>query len=345
MEQLLIRSGGVKFEIFCSAGPYPLTRHINKVEIELFRANGGCYTFDHLRAAGLEADAADAYRRAGQRARTLYANEDALANFQTALALGHPDTRGLEVEIGELLMIHGDYAGAVAALESAAAVASDVDLPGVELRLGRVHARRGDMLTAASHLDAAIDGMESRSDPPSRALLSRTLAERAMVAVRSGDNATATAAADRALSLAEAASDDQARGAAYRVLGLLAREQGDLSAARSALRDSLVLSVSGPAGGDDAAAIAARNALALVEAAAGDRSAAIVLLEDALAACRRIGDRHLEAAVENNLADQEHRVGRPDEAMDHLKRAVTLFADVGGAPEELEPEIWKLVAW
>ncbi len=299
----------------------------------------------HLRAAGLDTEAADAYRRAGELARTLYANEDALVDLETALALGHPDVAALQVEIGELLMIRGDYAGAVTALEAAAGLASDADLPNVELRLGRVHARRGDMRTAASHLDAAIDGMEARADAASRPLLSRTLAERAVVAVREGDNETATAAADRALAMAEAAADDQARGAAYRVLGLLAREQGDLPAARSALRDSLVLSVSGPAGGDDAAAIAARNALALVEAAAGDRSSAIVLLEDALGACRRTGDRHLEAAVENNLADQLHAVDRPDEAMEHLKRAVALFADVGGAPGELEPEIWKLVAW
>jgi hypothetical protein len=35
----------------------------------------------------------------------------------------------------------------------------------------------------------------------------------------------------------------------------------------------------------------------------------------------------------------------PEEAEEHLKRAVALFADVGGRPGELEPEIWKLVAW
>ena len=31
--------------------------------------------------------------------------------------------------------------------------------------------------------------------------------------------------------------------------------------------------------------------------------------------------------------------------MTHLKRAVALFADVGGRPGELEPEIWKLVTF
>ena len=96
---------------------------------------------------------------------------------------------------------------------------------------------------------------------------------------------------------------------------------------------------------DGGPAIAARNALALVRAAAGDRPGAIALLEDALAASRRTGERHLEAAIENNLADQLHAAGRPEEAMAHLKRAVTAFAEVGGRPGELEPEIWKLVTW
>ena len=113
-------------------------------------------------------------------------------------------------------------------------------------------------------------------------------------------------------------------------------------APRSARRSTARLRVED---GDPGAAIAARNGLALVEAAAGDHDAAIALLEEALAECRRTGETHLEAAVENNLADQLHAAGRADEAMEHLKRAVALFAEVGGRPGELEPEIWKLVSW
>jgi len=28
--------------------------------------------------------------------------------------------------------------------------------------------------------------------------------------------------------------------------------------------------------------------------------------------------------------------------MDHLKRAVTIFADLGGQTDALDPEVWKL---
>jgi hypothetical protein len=66
--------------------------------------------------------------------------------------------------------------------------------------------------------------------------------------------------------------------------------------------------------------------------------------EAAIAECRRIGDRHLEAAVENHIADLLHAVGREDKAMVHLRRAVEAFAEVGGSPADPDPGIWMLSA-
>jgi DNA-binding SARP family transcriptional activator/tetratricopeptide (TPR) repeat protein/energy-coupling factor transporter ATP-binding protein EcfA2 len=297
----------------------------------------------HELAAGREAEAAEAFRGAGLRARALYANREAAGHLETALALGHPDAMNIQVALGEIRTTQGAYAGAIAALEAAAALSDQDALPAIEVRLGRVHARRGELSTAASHLDIAIDGLESigATAPEDPALLVMALVERAAVAVRAGDLDRARASGARALEVAEAAGDDASAGAAHRILGLQARERGDFEAARTSLGRSLILARSDP---DAATSIAARNALALVEAARGNRAGAIALLESALDACRRVGERHLEAVVENNLADQLHAVGRREEAMDHLKMAVMAFAEVGGR-DELEPEIWKLVAW
>ena len=76
----------------------------------------------------------------------------------------------------------------------------------------------------------------------------------------------------------------------------------------------------------------------------GEVERAITLTRDALAASAAIGDRHREAALHNNLADLLHRTGRKAEAMRALKRAVTLFAEIGEDAGR-EPEVWKLVAW
>ena len=74
--------------------------------------------------------AAEAYREAGLRARDVYANRESLDHLSAALALGHPDIAGLQVAMGELRTVLGDYAGAMAGLEAAALVPSDERLPG-----------------------------------------------------------------------------------------------------------------------------------------------------------------------------------------------------------------------
>jgi hypothetical protein len=72
---------------------------------------------------------------------------------------------------------------------------------------------------------------------------------------------------------------------------------------------------------------------------------AIELTGQALALCSVYGDRHREAALENNLADLHHAAGHEDEAMIHLKRAVSMFSEVGADEATRLPEIWKLVSW
>jgi hypothetical protein len=97
--------------------------------------------------------------------------------------------------------------------------------------------------------------------------------------------------------------------------------------------------------GDLGAQIAALNNLALARADCGDLDGAREHLLQARDLCVKLGDRHREAALYNNLADLSQRSNRPQEAMDYLKTAVSLFAEVGLEAGELQPEIWKLVEW
>ena len=80
-------------------------------------------------------------------------------------------------------------------------------------------------------------------------------------------------------------------------------------------------------------------------AASGSVDEAVTTATGAIEACRRIGDRHLEAAVENHLADICHDAGRTEESMVRLKRAVALFAEVGEGLPDRDPGIWALAAW
>ena len=291
----------------------------------------------HERQAGRFVEAADSYRAAAEGAQAVFANREAIRHLDAALALGHPEASALHARIGELRARLGRYPAAVEALETAAALAEPDALPAIELALGRVQRRRGDLGGAASHLDAALGSLGL--DQPTRV---RALVERSLVSLGSGSLADAAASAGLALTAADAAHDRAGAGLAQRLVGLVALEDGDRSSARIALERSVELAAADP---DPTATIAASAALALAVAADGSVDEAVAIALGAIESCRRIGDRHLEAAVENHLADLLHDAGREADSMEHLKRAVALFAEIGEGDAEREPGIWSLTAW
>ena len=288
----------------------------------------------HERDGGRTVDAAEAFRLAGARAAAIFANREAIDHDEAALSLGHPDVAGLRGAIGRLRTRLGDYAGAITALEAAAAAAEDADLPEIERLIAGAQLRRGDLVAAARHLEAALAGA---TQP---ALVARVLVDQSVVLRLAGDLPGALAAARRALETATGSDDAAAIGAAHRSLGLIALASGDAAAARS--NSERAVAAADP--DDPTARIAALTGLALAEAAAGDIDAGLGHGVAAVDLCRQIGDRHLEGAVENHLADILHAAGQEDEAMVHLRRAVEAFAEVGGDPLAADPGIWMLSA-
>ncbi len=303
---------------------------------------------NHQTLAGRTADAAEAHRRAGVQARSIFANAEAREHLEAALALGHLDVVDIHEALGDVLTLLGDYDGALAHLETAAALAGPEREAAIEHRLGLVLARRGDWSRAERHLADALAAIGPDGDPSAR---SRILVDRSAIAQRSGDLDRAEALAGEALVLAHGADDASGTAGAEDLLGIVARARGDLVSARLHLERAIAAvdlaeAESGPDGAPDPGVrVAALNTLALISADEGDGERAMALTREALARCELQGDRHRQAALENNLADLLQASGQGDEAMIHLKRAVALFAEVGGRPGELEPEIWKLVEW
>ncbi len=278
---------------------------------------GDALAAHHLQRAGDDRAAAERYRAAAEHAARLLAHAEAVAHLETAAALGHPDPAALHERIGDLRTLMGEYPAALAALETAAALGPSV---AIEHKLGAVHLRRGEWATAIDRLSAALD------DSPLRA---RVLADLALAHHRAGDSVQATALAQEA---AGAAADPAAQAQAHNLLGMLGGDAAELERSL-ALAEGL---------GDVGAQAAALNNLARLT---DDSDRAIALTERALALCADGADRHREAALENNLADLHHAAGRPDAAMAHLRRAVTIFTEVGADEATRLPEIWKLVSW
>lgn len=297
----------------------------------------------HYRLSGDDSEAARYSRLAGDHARALYANADALAHFQQALALGHPDPASLHEAIGDLQTLAGDYVAALSSYESAAALREGESLAAIERKLGNLHARQGEHDLAEGHYTAALAalGGEEIRDDALAGMRARLYADRSLLAHRRGRSEAAMELAREALEQSERAGDAHALAQTQNVLGILASGEGDAPAAYRHLERSLELSCQLE---NPDARVAALNNLALARGEAGEVEAATELFEEALSLCVSLGDRHHEAALRNNLADLLHAAGREEDSMDHLKRAVAIFAEIG---EEgtLQPEIWKLAEW
>ena len=292
----------------------------------------------HHRLAGQDAEAARYYVLAGDYARSLQANSEALSHYEEALALGHPDAATLHEAIGDLRTRTGEYGAALASYEAAASSAGPGDLAAIEHKIGNVHARLGERDLARLHYESALENL---GEGGREAELARLYADWSLLSHGQDEPEEAAAFARRALALAEGTGDTRALAQAHNMLGILVGNSGDQEAALRHLGESLDLA---EALGDSDAQVAALNNLALAHESVGAPEEALRLAGLALKLCVASGDRHREAALHNNLADLLHATGREQESMEHLKRAVELFAEIGER-DELQPEVWKLVEW
>jgi len=292
----------------------------------------------HEREAGHDHLAAEHFRRAGDHARSLYANQDARTHYDAALALGHPAVGELHEAIGDLETLDGRFGAAIASFERAAARAGEGDVARIEGKLGGVHQRLGQWSTAEQHYHEALRALGEGS----LADQARLTADLAITAHRRGDAEQAVALAEEAVARAERAEDDAALAHAGTVAGLLSAAGGDLMAARAQLTASVERA---SRVGDPVAQVAAANGLARVERAEGDLTNALALLTHAVEVCASIGDRHREAALRDHLAQVLHELGSHDQAMDELKRAVAIFSDIGVEDGSIQTEVWRLSEW
>lgn len=292
----------------------------------------------HYLLSGNDAEAARYYRMAGDDARALYANADALEHLRTAQALGHPDVVALQCDIGDLETLLGEYSAALASFEKAAALCTVQELPRIEHRLGNVYARRGEWRSADAHYEAAAAASEAAEEE--LAWQSTLSSDWSLAALRIEEPERARALAAHALTLAEHSGDLRALAQAHNILGILMAD--DLAEARTHLEQSLAVATQL---NEPMLRVAALNNLAHLWQKSGNLADAIVCAQAALDLCVTLGDRHHEAALQNNLADLLHAADRSAEAMAHVRQAVLIYAEIGVEAGAVQPEIWKLSEW
>ena len=301
----------------------------------------------HYKQGGRPGEAAVYYLRAGEQARSVYANIEALGHFQAALAMGHPDIAVVNEAIGDMHLLLGGYRAAINGYEAALAQPNlPKDIARLNHKLGKVHHRLGEWDRAEGCYQVCLEALESNADVP---LQAGVYADWSLTAFQRQQYERAGKMAENALALAVIAADALALAQAHNILGILSRNRHELEQAVFHLEQSLSLAnrLAHPG-----ARIAALNNLSLVYADRGDLNRAIEYAQQALDLCASLGDRHREAALHNNLADLYHLLGRREDSMAHLKQAVAIFSEVdgvelresetGGEQRQTHLEIWKL---
>lgn len=316
----------------------------------------------HYRLAGQLSEAATCFRQAGEVARSLFANREALGHFQSALACDDPEPVSLHEAIGDLHALMGEYQAALSHYETAAALCSPELLPGIEHKLGIIHGQRGDWELAECHYKSALEEIEAlpAAESASASQEAAIYADWSLAVHRQGNTRRALELGEKALALAQAGKTLPAVAQAHNILGILERVDGRPGQAIEHLQQSLEIARSLNDLGSQAAAL---NNLARVYADSAQPEQAIRLSEQALELCLQQGDRHRAAALHNNLADLFHAAGKQDKAMEHLRHAVIIFAEIeewgstaaqvqqpgtpanDRLPAERLPEIWKLSEW
>jgi tetratricopeptide (TPR) repeat protein len=245
----------------------------------------------------------------------------------------------LHESIADLQTLLGEYGAAIQSYQLAAISAEPRSFAGIEHKIGNVYQRQGELELAENYYRIALESLPAEVLPGEHV---RILADWSLAAFRHKDHLGAQALAIQALSASENSEDPHVLSQVHNILGILARNQNDLSAAIDHLEQSLTLAEEI---GDPGMRAAALNNLALVYSVNQDLERAISLTEKALELCMLLGDRHREAALHSNMADLLHEIGQPDAAIAHLKKSAAIFAEIGAETGDLNPEVWKLTEW
>ena len=277
-----------------------------------------------------DAKASAALLRAGQRARRLYAIDEALAYFKSALehSAADPSASADAWEgIADVEGFAGNYVEAAAGYRHALAARDPADDRGrsrLLRKLGVVHQITGDTPEALRTLTEAREVLSAGADRD-QALV---LLELGQVYWQQGSYEQSRATLLTAAERAERAGADDARADAYKHLGTVASLSGDTGMAIDYYERSLQLyearaDVSGQAN--------VLNNIGIVRRKEGRYAEALRAHANALAIRERIGDPLGIGTSRNNLAQIELARGALDEAEADFTAALKRWSAIGYA--------------
>ena len=267
--------------------------------------------------------------RAGDRAKSLFANEEALTLYSGALARasdgdGPLDAGTILERRGDVQTLMGRYDDALASL-AAAGSRGTLDpgrLARLDRKAGGALMRKGDNDAARAVFARGLDRLSDSHDAES----ARLEIQRGQLRWRVGDYAAARESLSRAVALGEELADDDARAEALKQLGNVSYLAGDRSDALNFWTESLRLY---ERNGDIAGLANVRSNLGAFHRRVGHWDEALTQLEESLALRTRMGDPWGIGMAYNNIAEVHRSRGDGAAALAAYERALERWRPIG----------------
>jgi adenylate cyclase len=270
---------------------------------------------------------------AGDRARSLYLNRQAIHYYEDALGrlgnAGADRARRAEVlaSLGAALGVLAEDEPAMDSLRAAVDLEQRQDVKADLWRqIAEIHRQRGTYAAAHEGLARAEACLAGAGSPLE---LARVRIARSMLAVSRGADAEARLLGAEAIALlVDAPQVELDRAAAYRAVGIAAAREDDLPVAREAFGRALE---SAGAGNDAHLSATISLNLGTVLYLQGHLDQALQLYHQALEFHERIGAKRGVALASNNLGDLYWRDGQGnwEHAQIHWQRSLRLYDEIG----------------
>ena len=287
----------------------------------------------HYRRSDDDAKAVHWLCRAGDRAKALFANQEALASYRAALErLGDRDlpvgAAGILERIGDVQTVVGKYDDALVSFR-AARERDGLGPAGVarlQRKLGTALARKGAYSDA---LAALAEGMTALGDEldVEVARLGVRIGE---VQSRSGNYAAAREMLTKAIDVARQLGADDILAEGLKYLGAVLNYLGDLPGALRLYERCLAIY---DRGGDIAGTAAVRNGIGMLHYRAARWDDALREFTTALSLEERVGDPWAAAMCENNIGEVHLYRGDFAAAIAALQWALDRFTAIGSESE------------
>jgi tetratricopeptide (TPR) repeat protein len=285
----------------------------------------------HREAAGEAHLAGITYLRAGDLARSRYANTSASEYYERGLALLDDGVVARRIEAlhnyGDVLQLAGRIDDAMAAFGEMLTLAYRLDLRGkggaAHNRIGRLYREIGSLDEAAQHFQTALALFRSAGDDRG---VASTIDDIGKLHWLRGEYDVAQTHLREALQRRQGLGDRRSIALSLNNLGLVLQDSGDFKNAVSAFDQALVIRREI---GDAIGVVYTLNNLGSVARDLQDFAHALKLFEEAREVARDIGDRNRMALILTNIGETHYSSGQPNKAIDVLRQAEELCDELG----------------